>query len=87
MKDEEKRELQMTPAALSALVKGDIANFVAAATPGGIEAQEAQGQCDLVSSDTLPHHFGCMANDKEKANFEAIGIKFLEQIDDCVTRV
>jgi len=32
----------------SALAKGDIGNFLVAATPGGIEAQEARGQRDLV---------------------------------------
>ncbi len=44
----------LTPAALSAAMKGDNFNFAVAITPGGIEAQEAAGQKVLVQSDTLP---------------------------------
>lgn len=44
----------MNPAALSALLKGDIDNAVIASTPGGIERQEAQGQRKLVESAMLP---------------------------------
>jgi len=47
----------MNLAALRALAEGDDENFVVAATPGGIEAQEAQGQRDFVASDTLPLDF------------------------------
>jgi hypothetical protein len=49
-----KEEMNLTPAALGALAKGDLTNFVAAATPGGIEAQEAAGQQALVNSELLP---------------------------------
>jgi hypothetical protein len=48
------KKMRITPAALSALGKGDLGNFVAAATPGGIEAQEAAGQKALVNSELLP---------------------------------
>jgi len=39
------------PAALGALLKGDLKNFLVAATPGGIERQEAEGQRDLVNAE------------------------------------
>jgi hypothetical protein len=43
------------PAALSALAKGDIGNFLTASAPGGIERQEAEGQRQMASSFlTLP---------------------------------
>lgn len=44
----------MNPAALQALVKGDIDNFLAASMPVGIERQEAQGQKALVDSQMIP---------------------------------
>lgn len=52
-------KLRMTPAALSAFCKGDIDNFIRAATPGGIEKQEAQEQVSLVVATTprLPKIF------------------------------
>lgn len=37
-------EKNITPAAIQAAVSGNIENFIAASTPGGIEAQEAAGQ-------------------------------------------
>ena len=49
--------MSITPAALAALVKGDMANFVAASTPGGIEAQEAQGQRDMIEQCRVPRDF------------------------------
>lgn len=42
----------INPAAIGALAKGDIDNFLVASTPGGIEAQEAAGQKELVSNFT-----------------------------------
>jgi hypothetical protein len=44
--------LRITPAAISAAVSGNLENFIAAATPGGIERQEAAGQVELCSSST-----------------------------------
>jgi hypothetical protein len=58
----------MTPAALNALLSGDMENFRTASTPGGIEAQEARGQQALVSSDELP-------KDAPWDELEAMGIK------------
>lgn len=45
---------RMTPAAASALARGELDNFIAASTPGGIEAQEARGQQTFVAADCLP---------------------------------
>lgn len=45
----------MNPAALGALLNGDIENACIAASPGGIERQEAEGQQALVAhADRLP---------------------------------
>ena len=62
----------MNPAALSALLGGDIGNFLAASTPGGIEAQEAQGQDQLIESTYLPKKF----NGDKQSDFEEMGIVF-----------
>lgn len=46
------------PAALSAFASGDIENALVASTPGGIEAQEAQGQRNLTRNFTqLPKDY------------------------------
>lgn len=59
------QQLNMTPAALGAFAKGDMDNFLVAATPGGIERQEAQGQRDLVSSfNRLPKELDAPGSDK-----------------------
>ena len=47
---------RITPAALAAAAAGDMANFIAASTPGGIERQEAQGQRDMIEALRLPRH-------------------------------
>ena len=44
----------MTPAAVRARVEGDLENFIAASTPGGIEAQEAAGAAKLRNGNWLP---------------------------------
>ncbi len=43
----------MNPAALKALVGGDIENFLVASTPGGIEAQEKRGQMQQATMEIL----------------------------------
>jgi hypothetical protein len=48
------KKKRMTPAAAAALSNGDIENFIAATTPGGIERQEANGQFEFVMSESLP---------------------------------
>ncbi len=82
MKD--KMEPRWTPAVLAALMQGDVQNAVIAATPGGIEAQEAAGQRDFVASETLP----CKPSDYHTTDeemrhiLETLGIEFLEPVDD-----
>lgn len=58
-----KEKRAINPAALGALARGDIENYLVASTAGGIEAQEAQGQRSFVESETLPvsvdgHEYG-----------------------------
>jgi len=69
------------PAALVAFMKGDVENAKVASTPGGIEAQEAQGQKDLVSAETtrLPI--------RGSEVYESMGIKVLELHDDLFVNV
>lgn len=76
--------MNITPAALSALAIGDMENFKAASTPGGIEAQEAEGQRTFVANETLPKEMlhGCT---KEK--LESIGVVFKEDADDIFVNV
>ena len=73
------KEKGLTPAALAAGLSGNFENFLVASTPGGIERQEAQGQQDFVTSETLPKNMihGCT---KEK--LESMGIVFGEEADD-----
>jgi hypothetical protein len=69
------------PAALSALANRDVENFLTAATPGGIELQEAAGQRDLCGTpDILPTN--CPRQQLEK-----IGFVFGEPTDDIFTEV
>jgi hypothetical protein len=68
----------MNPAALSALVKGDIDNFVTASTPGGIEAQEAQGQRQLVASEQIPKEI--IGATREQLT--ALGFEFGADVDE-----
>jgi len=69
----------MTPAAMAALLAGDLKNFVAASTPGGIEAQEAAGQAEVVRDcNRLPKRMiRC-----ERSDFEALGFEFIGPADD-----
>lgn len=71
------RKRVLTPAALSAALDGDFGNFLAATTPGGIEAQEAAGQAALVASDTLPTDLGWGDHIRDRAILEAAGVQFL----------
>lgn len=75
--------MRITPAVLRALVEDDIENAVIAATPGGIEAQEARGQREFVSNETLP--IECMFCDRDM--FEAMGIVYGKPIDDLFVTV
>lgn len=62
----------MTPAALKALAEGNLENFRAASTPGGIEAQERAGQIKQSFEETLPKE-GCERAIMEKLGFQFIG--------------
>jgi hypothetical protein len=74
------KKVNRTPAALGALVKGDLENFVVAATPGGIEQQEAEGQRSFVASQSLP-------KDCPRADLEALGFVFGADIDELFVSV
>lgn len=67
----------VNPAALNALIEGDIDNFIAASTPGGIERQEAAGQQELVNGTNFPID---MSPNREA--FEKMGFVFGQQVDD-----
>ena len=69
-----------TPAALHALANNDIENFIAAVTPGGIEAQEKRGQQTLVNKDILP--INC-----PRKELMSLGFKFLDLYDDIFVNV
>lgn len=69
---------EISPAALAAAASGNMDNFIAAITPGGIEAQEAAGQATFVSNATLPKEMlGCTLE-----QLEQMGIKFGADVDD-----
>jgi len=70
----------ITPAALIAALNGDLENAIAALTPGGIEAQEAQGQKDFVVAETLPRL--C-----PRTQLEQLGFVFGEDADDTFVYV
>lgn len=72
----------ITPAALAALVGGDVDNFLVASTPGGIERQEAEGQKMLVESTLLPKD---LFPDREV--WEQEGFVFGEDHDDLFVNV
>jgi len=76
--------MNITPAAISALYADDMANFMVAMTPGGIEAQEARGQQKLVNSDVLPLDIGYNTTWEQLAD---LGIIRGEQVDDLFTKV
>lgn len=74
-------KLNMTPAAVSAAARGDLENLLVAATPGGIEQQEAMGQAALVGTrDILP--IKC-----PRKELEALGFVFGETSDDLFINV
>jgi len=72
--------MTITPAAFRAMADDNIDNFIAAITPGGIEAQEKAGQQKLVNSDVLP-------KDCPKKELKKLGFKFLKDADDIFVNV
>lgn len=69
---------RLTAASVSAAAKGDIANFIAASTPGGIEAQEKAGQQTLVASSLLPIQGSSMV----EHHLSPLGFKLGNTVDD-----
>lgn len=66
------------PAALIAALNGDLENAMVAATPGGIEAQEAAGQAMLCAAAQLPKEMhGCT-----REQLKALGFKFGADVDE-----
>lgn len=76
------KETSLTPAAIAALAHGDLDNFLVAATPGGIERQEAQGQQEFVKNERLPRNL----NGAREA-LEARGVVFGNTGDDLFVDV
>lgn len=68
----------MNPAALKAIADGNMDNFIAASTPGGIERQEAQGQQMLVASEQIPREIRGATRDE----LVALGFVFGADIDE-----
>lgn len=91
MKDQ---KIRITPASIQALAKGDMLNFVAASVPGGIEAQEAAGQQNIINHVQLPIAVGKMKFnldnldiEKSKAIWNKLGIKIIDEQDDLFFNV
>lgn len=74
----------MNPAAFGAMMRGDLDNALIAATPGGIEAQEASEQRCAIRDSLLPrtlnHLIGRDADSKPL--YEALGFKVSESKDE-----
>lgn len=71
------KKTTITAAALGAIARGDLENYLVASTPGGIRAQEAEGQRRLVVSSTLPiAMFGAT-----RQQLTALGFVFGEDVD------
>lgn len=74
-------KVKLTPAAVSAAARGDMENFLVAATPGGIERQEAMGQAAFVGTK------GSLPSECPRAALEKLGFVFGEPIDDLFISV
>ena len=72
----------MNPASLQAMLNGDFPSAILAATPGGIERQEAEGQAQLVKeADRLPYVINHPRNLTHAKISEKTGIKFGKPVD------
>jgi len=90
MRSIESNERRITPAALRAASDGNLKNFMAAITPGGIEAQEKQGQMEQAEAHTLPLELGQRRNGSvadARKPWEALGFVFGEMADDIFVNV
>jgi hypothetical protein len=70
------------PAAIGALARGDVENFLVAATPGGIERQEAQGQRSFNETDILPKEVRGVTREQ----LIGLGFVFGEDYDDIFVK-
>lgn len=77
--------MNISPAAALALIEGNLDNFIAAATPGGIEAQEKSGQIQKTFDNTLPKRGTLPGAGRE--SFEALGFVFGSDADDLFVNV
>lgn len=78
----------LSAAALSALADGNPDNLMAAIMPGGIEAQEAKGQRDLVAAgDKLPKRIQEYGHDQDDAILGILGITITGEADDIFNYV
>ena len=78
----------ISPAALAALMMGELSNFEVALTPGGIEAQEAAGQAHMVANTLLPKASGIGDTEGETWKWlEKQGVEVLGDEDDLFYRV
>lgn len=85
MRNIERNERRMTPAALRAANDGNLKNFMAAITPGGIEAQEKAGQLDEAARETLPIELRRRRNEsaaEARKPWEALGFRFGKTVDE-----
>lgn len=84
MRNIEASERRLTPAALVAANAGNLKNFMAAITPGGIEAQEKAGQLEQAALETLPIDLGRDGRDGTLArkDWERLGFQFGMKIDE-----
>ena len=81
--DDEKSNPDMSPAALSALNKGDFKAFHDASVPGGIERAEAAAAKDMMEKSNLPMD-GLIEN---REVLEKIGFVFGEYLDEVLISV
>lgn len=72
----------MTPAAIQAMLNGDISNVIAATTPDGIERQETAGQSAMAkAADRLPLDINYPRGLTHAQVAEALGIEFGKTVD------
>lgn len=84
MRNIEASERRLTPAALVAANAGNLKNFMAAITPGGIEAQEKAGQLEQAALETLPIDLGRDRGDGTmwRKCWESLGFQFGMPVDE-----
>src|SRR3546814_332894 len=68
----------MNPAAIKAACYGDVANAIAASTPGGIEQQKTDGQRALVNGTMLPKDI----RGATREQLAALGFEFGADVDE-----